>query len=293
MINFGNVVTAMITPFNDDYSVDYDMAIELGHYLIENGTSTILLAGTTGESPTLTHDEELELFKRFSKEFNGKVNIMAGTGSNSTLTAIEATKMAQDVGVDASLQVVPYYNKPSQDGILKHFESIASATSIPLMLYNIPGRTGVNMDAQTIYKCSLIPSIVALKEAAGSVSQLKEIKSLVSDDFQLYSGDDGLTLDFMKEGAVGVVSVASHCVGLKINEMISMYKRGKIEEAEQINTFLEDLFDVLFISSNPAPVKYALSVMGFDVNSLRLPLIPISAENQAVVKHCLHSLSII
>lgn len=292
MIDFGNVITAMITPFNDDYTVNYPMAIEIGHFLVENGTSTILLAGTTGESPTLTHEEELELFKRFVDEFGGKVKIMAGTGSNSTLTAIEATKMAQDVGVDASLQVAPYYNKPSQDGLLKHFESIASATSLPIMLYNIPGRTGINMTPETIAKCAEIPSIVSLKEAAGSVAQLKEIKALVNDDFQLYSGDDGLTLDFMKEGAVGVVSVASHCAGLKINEMINLFKHGSIDDATKIHHSLIDLFDVLFISSNPAPVKFALTVMGFEVNSLRLPLMPISKADEESVRRCLNSLSI-
>ncbi len=293
MIDFGNVVTAMVTPFNSDNSINYDMALEIGHYLVENGTTTILLAGTTGESPTLSHDEELKLFKLFVKEFGGKVKIMAGTGSNSTLTAIESTKMAEDVGVDASLQVTPYYNKPSQDGLIKHFENVANHTSIPIMLYNIPGRTGVNMTPETICKCSQIPGIMSLKEAAGSVSQLKEIKSLVDPSFQLYSGDDGLTLDFMKEGAVGVVSVASHCAGLKINEMINAFKANKITDAEEIHFSLEDLFDALFISSNPAPVKYALSVIGFDVNVLRLPLLPISIEQQSIVKHCLTKLAII
>ena len=292
-IDFGSVITAMITPFDSNHSIDYDLAVKLGHFLVENGTTTILLAGTTGESPTLTHDEEFRLFEVFVKEFSGQVKIMAGTGSNSTKTAIDSSKRAEDVGVDAVLQVVPYYNKPSQRGIIKHFESVASQISIPIMLYNIPGRTGVNMLPETILECSAIPLVVALKEAAGSIDQFKKIKSLVPEDFLLYSGDDGLTLDFVKEGADGVVSVASHCVGIKIAEMIHAYKSKNYIEADTINHSLQHLFDVLFVESNPAPVKYALSLMGFDVNHLRLPLIPVSEESERLVQQSLKSLSLI
>ena len=293
MIDFGNIITAMVTPFNQDGSVNYSMAVELAHYLIENGTTTLLLAGTTGESPTLTHEEELALFDVMVKTFKGKVCIMAGTGSNSTVTAIESSKKAEDLGVDCFLQVVPYYNKPTQEGMLQHFEAVADATSLPIMLYNIPGRTGVNMLPETIHQASLHPSIVAVKEAAGSVEQVTQIKQLVSADFQIYSGDDGLTLDFLKEGALGVVSVASHCVGFLLNQLVTSYHKGDVDVADQLHQQLAALFDVLFITSNPAPVKYALKRMGFDVGGLRLPLCEVTVSQKQHIDAVLVSLNLI
>lgn len=280
---FGNIVTAMVTPFNAAGQVDYDEAIRLGEYLVATGTETILLAGTTGESPTLTHEEEFQLFERFVSHFKGKAKIMAGTGSNSTVTAIESTKIAESIGVDAVLQVVPYYNKPSQEGMFQHFKAVAESTSLPIMLYNIPGRTGVNMDPETTARLAEIPNIVAIKEAAGSVEQVSAIRKLANKEFQIYSGDDALTLDFMAEGASGIVSVAAHVVGKQIKEMVTLFLAGNVTAARQISDSLSALNEALFITANPAPVKYALRKKGFAVGTPRLPLVDVTTSEAALL----------
>lgn len=283
MIEFGPIVTAMVTPFNDDGTVNYKQAVELMDYLIQNKSTTILLTGTTGECPTLSHDEEYELYRLAVKFFKGKVNLMAGTGSNCTKTAITSTQMAQDIGMDSILQVVPYYNKPCQQGIFNHFRAIADSTDCPIMIYNIPARTGVNMAAETVQKCAKIPNIVALKEAAGSIEQMKEFRSICPIDFHIYSGDDALTLAFMKEGASGVVSVASHIAGQQIHDMIYAFNSNDIKTASKLDQLLQPLFDVLFITSNPIPVKAALKLIGFNCGGTRPPLMAITEkQNQQV-----------
>ena len=280
---FGPIVTAMVTPFNEDGTVNYKQTIELIDYLILNKSTTILLTGTTGECPTLSHDEEYELYRMAVKYFKGKVHLMAGTGSNCTKTAIESTQMAAEIGMDSILQVVPYYNKPCQDGIYNHFRAIADSTSLPIMLYNIPGRTGINMETDTVKKCAETTNIVAIKEAAGNLDQMKAFRAATPIDFHIYSGDDGLTLDFMKEGASGVVSVASHVAGAQIDAMIQAYQSGDIHKATELNTLLTPLFDVLFITSNPVPVKTALKLIGFDCGTVRPPLMSITdAQKQQV-----------
>jgi 4-hydroxy-tetrahydrodipicolinate synthase len=280
---FGPIVTAMVTPFNEDGTVNYKQTIELIDYLIQNKSTSILLTGTTGECPTLSHDEEYELYRMAVKYFKGKVHLMAGTGSNCTKTAIESTQMAADIGMDSILQVVPYYNKPCQDGIYNHFRAIADSTSLPIMLYNIPGRTGINMETDTVKKCAETTNIVAIKEAAGNLDQMKAFRAATPIDFHIYSGDDGLTLDFMKEGASGVVSVASHVAGAQIDAMIQAYQSGDIHKATELNTLLTPLFDVLFITSNPVPVKTALKLIGFDCGTVRPPLMSITeAQKQQV-----------
>jgi 4-hydroxy-tetrahydrodipicolinate synthase len=217
------------------------------------------------------------------KYFKGKVHLMAGTGSNCTKTAIESTQMAAEIGMDSILQVVPYYNKPCQDGIYNHFRAIADSTSLPIMLYNIPGRTCINMETDTVKKCAEISNIVAIKEAAGNLEQMKAFRAATPIDFHIYSGDDGLTLDFMKEGASGVVSVASHVAGAQIDAMIQAYQSGDIHKATELNTLLTPLFDVLFITSNPVPVKTALKLIGFDCGTVRPPLMSITdAQKQQV-----------
>lgn len=279
MTTLGPLITAMITPFNPDESVNYDEAIRITKHLVDTGTDCVLLSGTTGESPTLTHDEEFTLYRTIISELSN-TPIMVGTGSNCTKTAIRSTQEAEKLGAHASLQVVPYYNKPSQDGLFAHFKAIADNTSLPIMLYNIPGRTGTNMTPETIAKLAEIPNIFALKEAAGSVEQFKQINRLVPSDFQLYSGDDGLTLEFMKNGAVGVVSVASHIAGKKISAMMTAYSSGDMQTAQSLHDELSALFDVLFITSNPSPVKYALSTLGFNPGNPRPPLVPVTAAEQ-------------
>ena len=281
---FGPIVTAMVTPFNDDGTVNYKQAVELMDYLIQNKTTTILLTGTTGESPTLSHNEEYELYKLAVKYFKGKANLMAGTGSNCTKTAIESTQMAAEIGMDSTLQVVPYYNKPCQAGIYNHFRAIADSTNIPVMIYNIPGRTGINMNADTVKKCSKISNIIALKEAAGSVDQMREFRKVCPFDFHIYSGDDGLTLQFLKEGASGVVSVASHLAGEQISDMIAAFNNNDIVRADELDKIMQPLFDVLFITSNPIPVKAALKLIGFDCGRTRPPLMEITTEQKSKVE---------
>ena len=269
---FGSIITAMVTPFDENGAVNYKQALELIDYLTQNNTTSILLTGTTGESPTLSHEEEYELYRLAVKHFKGKVHLMAGTGSNCTKTAIESTQAAYEIGMDSSLQVVPYYNKPCQNGIYNHFRAIADSTPLPIMLYNIPGRTGINMSAETVKKCSEIPNIIALKESAGSVKQMEEFKSITSNDFHIYSGDDAMTLEFLKKGAKGVVSVASHIAGKQIHEMIEAFKANDIKTATKLDKLLQPLFEGLFITSNPIPVKTALKLIGFNCGITRPPL---------------------
>jgi 4-hydroxy-tetrahydrodipicolinate synthase len=218
---------------------------------------------------------------------------MAGTGSNCTKTAIRSTQLAEKLGADVSLQVVPYYNKPSQEGMYQHFKTIAESTSLPIILYNIPGRTGKNMEPETIASLAEISNIIGIKEAAGSVEQVEKIRKLTPDSFTIYSGDDGLTLDFMEKGAYGVISVASHCAGLKIAEMINKFAAGQKTEARQIEAALKPLFDVLFITSNPVPVKAALQMMGFAVGHTRLPLVDATQEERAQIKAVLQKLELV
>ncbi|MEK9657872.1 MAG: 4-hydroxy-tetrahydrodipicolinate synthase [bacterium] len=285
MTNFGGVITAMVTPFTDQGEVHYEEACRLAVYLLDHGSDMILLAGTTGESPTLTHDEELQLFKEVVAAVKGKGRVMAGTGSNCTRTAIASSEAAANCGVDALLQVVPYYNKPPQIGLKQHFLAVAEATDLPVMLYNIPGRTGISLEVDTVEVLAQHPRIVAIKEASGSVDQVKALKQALPADFMIYSGDDALTLAFMQEGAVGVVSVAAHCAGLAISSMVRAFKAGNKEEAERLHAALLPLFDVLFITANPIPVKAALAHAGFKVGVPRLPLVAASdAERLAVVK---------
>lgn len=292
-VEFGRIITAMVTPFTSDDRVDLDESVRLANYLVDHGTTTVLLTGTTGESPTLTHEEEYQLWETVSKAIKGRAKIMAGTGSNSTKTAIESTRKAKEFGIDSILQVVPYYNKPSQEGLFQHFSAIAHSTDLPIMLYNIPGRSGVNMEPKTVARLADIPNIVALKEAAGSVDQAAAMIKSTPDDFLVYSGDDGLTLEFMKKGAYGVVSVASHCAGDLIQSMIQSYVDGNAEKAESLNSLLKPLFEVLFITSNPSPVKAALREIGFNVGVPRLPLIDVTEDERLKINSVLHSLKLI
>ncbi|MDJ0553966.1 MAG: 4-hydroxy-tetrahydrodipicolinate synthase [Microcoleaceae cyanobacterium MO_207.B10] len=273
MVNFGRVLTAMITPFNSDGSVNYEEAEKLSIWLAEHGTDSLLVCGTTGESPTLTWDEEYQLFQVVQKAVAGKAKVIAGTGSNSTKEAMAATEKAAKLGLDGSLQVVPYYNKPPQSGLYEHFKAIALATpELPIMLYNIPGRTGKNMEPETVAKLAEIPNIVAIKEASGSLDRASQIRHLTSPEFKIYSGDDSLTLPLLAIGGCGVVSVASHLVGEKLQEMVGAFETGKVELATEIHLQLFNLFKALFATTNPIPVKAALNILGWKVGSTRLPL---------------------
>ncbi|WP_448589131.1 4-hydroxy-tetrahydrodipicolinate synthase [Thermodesulfobium sp.] len=275
-VNFGRVLTAMVTPFDDEGRVNYDEAVRLANFLLENGSDGVVLAGTTGESPTLTHQEEFELFKAVYDSLKDKGTIIAGTGSNSTETAINSTKIAENVGVHGVLLVAPYYNKPPQEGLYQHFKAIAKSTSLPCILYNIPGRTSININPDTIIRLTEIDNIVALKDATGSTEQVSQILSSVKENFLVYSGDDSMTLPMLSVGGYGVISVASHVVGPEIREMIMDFVNGNITKAKDMHLKLFPIFKAMFTSTNPIPVKAATNLIGFKVGNPRLPLVPLS-----------------
>lgn len=269
----------MITPFSEDGSVSYAVAEKLAAYLAENGSDALVVCGTTGESPTLSWTEEYELFQVVQKAVAGKAKIIAGTGSNSTHEAIDATQKAAKLGLDGTLQVVPYYNKPPQAGLYEHFKAIAeSVPEMPMMLYNIPGRTGQNLLPETIIRLAEIPNIVAVKEASGNLDQASQIRCSTPSNFGIYSGDDSLTLPLLAVGAQGVVSVASHLVGSQLQHMIQNFLNGNVETALKLHLQLFPLFKALFLTTNPIPVKAALQLQGWQVGSTRSPLCEASVE---------------
>ncbi|WP_293338117.1 4-hydroxy-tetrahydrodipicolinate synthase [Microcoleus sp. CAWBG58] len=292
MVKFGRVLTAMITPFKEDGSVNYAVAEKLAVHLADRGTDSLVLCGTTGESPTMSWDEEYQLFQVVQKAVAGKALVIAGAGSNSTSEAIEATQKAAKLGLDGCLQVVPYYNKPPQEGLYNHFRAIAqSSPELPIMLYNIPGRTGQNMLPETVARLAEIPNIVAVKEASGNLDQASQIRCLTSPEFAIYSGDDSLTLPMLAVGGSGVVSVASHLVGEQLQQMIKAFEAGQVQVATQIHLQLFDLFKALFLTTNPIPVKAALKLQGWDVGSTRPPLCAPPVEVTQKLKDVLSQLA--
>ena len=279
--NAGEVITAMVTPFNEDLSIDYPALEKLINHLIETGSDAILVAGTTGETPTLSHEEEAEMFYFVKKIVNGRVKVIMGAGSNSTQTAVESSMKAKELGADAILTVVPYYNKPSQKGMYEHFSSIAKVVDIPIILYNIPGRTGVNMQPATIAKLAKeYKNIVAVKQSNSDLDLISDIKSLCPEDFIVYSGDDSLTIPMMSLGAQGVISVASHVAGNDLKRMVKAYKSRKNEEALKLHLKLYPLFRKLFMAPNPVPVKAALSHIGIIKEYVRKPLVVLDNEEK-------------
>ncbi len=292
-IDFGRLLTAMVTPFDLEGKVDYAKAEQLAVHLVENGTDTLVICGTTGESPTLTWDEEYQLFQVIQKAVSGKAKIVAGTGSNSTSEAIAATQKAAHLKLDGSLQVTPYYNKPPQEGLYQHFAAIAAAApELPLILYNVPGRTGCKLEPSTIAKLAEIPNIVAVKEATGDLDQASQIRAITDPEFVIYSGDDSLTLPLLAVGAKGVVSVASHLVGKQIQAMISAFTSGNVQLATQIHIQLFPLFKALFYTTNPIPLKAALQIIGLDTGVLRSPLVPCPPQIAAQLKAVMNDLGI-
>jgi 4-hydroxy-tetrahydrodipicolinate synthase len=289
---FGRVVTALVTPFKlTGTEVDYSVAESLAAHLAENGSDAIIVAGTTGESTTLTWSEEYELFRVVKSAVSGtKCRVIAGAGSNSTEEAIEATKKSAKLGLDGTLQVVPYYNKPPQQGLMAHFRAIANAEpDLPMMLYNIPGRTGINMAAETSIKLvEMCPNIVALKEASGNLEQFAQIRRGTPPTFALYSGDDALTLPLLALGGSGVVSVASHFIGPEIQRMIQLFlDEGNPQEALRIHFRYMDFFNALFVMANPIPAKAALRLLGWPVGPTRLPLTEITATAEQQLRRAM------
>ena len=291
---FGRVVTAMVTPFAEDGSVNYEVAEKLAEYLVENGSDGLVICGTTGESPTLSWTEEHELFKVVKQAVGNRAKIIAGTGSNSTTEAIFATQKAAKLDLDGSLQVVPYYNKPPQLGLYRHFKAIAQACpELPMMLYNVPGRTSRNLEAETVANLAQIGNIVAVKEASGDLEQACKIRSLTPDNFAIYSGEDALTLPLLTIGSSGVVSVASHLVGKQMQSMIAAYISGNNQRATEIQLELFPLFQALFATTNPIPVKTALNLQGWNVGKLRSPLCELQLDLLESLKLILQKLNLI
>lgn len=276
----GEIITAMVTPFKENREIDYNAVEKLAQYLVNNGSDAILVAGTTGESPTLTHEEELELLLCVKSAIGNSAKIIMGAGSNSTRTAVHMSKKFQDSGADALLHVVPYYNKPSQRGLFEHFGFIAKTVDLPIILYNIPGRTGINMAPETVASLAKEhKNIVALKQSYPDMDAVSDLKSMVPEDFMLYSGDDSLTLPMLSLGAYGVISVAAHVIGNEIKSMIHNFKSGQIHAASNMHLKLFPLFKKLFMAPNPVPVKEALTKMGMIKNYVRRPLIELT-ENE-------------
>lgn len=294
MAHFGRVLTAMITPFDQAGAVDYEAAEQLASYLATHGTDTIVVCGTTGESPTLSWDEEYQLFKTVKSAVGNRGKVMAGTGSNSTKEAIEATRKAESLGLDGTLQVVPYYNKPPQSGLYDHFAAIAkSVPDLPIMLYNVPGRTGCNLEPATVAKLSQISNVTAIKEASGNIDQVSNIRRLTAPGFSIYSGDDSLTLPMLAVGASGVVSVASHLVGTSLQSMIDAYESGEVSEALAVHLRLLPLFKALFATTNPILVKAALRLQGWSVGECRLPLSSPSSEHISSLQELMSELNLL
>lgn len=277
----GEVITAMVTPFNKNREVDYDKVEELAKYLVQNGSDAILVAGTTGESPTLTHEEELELLSTVKRAVASKVKVIMGAGSNSTQTAVKMSKLAEKEGADAILSVVPYYNKPSQAGMIAHFSAVAESTKLPIILYNIPGRTGVNMAVETVaYLANKYKNIVALKQSFPDMDVISELKRACPEDFTIYSGDDSLTLPMLSLGADGIISVASHLWGKEIKTMIHNFKTGNFNVAKNMHLKLYPIFKKIFMAPNPVPIKSALEKAGLIKDYVRLPLVELTEEQK-------------
>ena len=287
MKKLGRLLTAMVTPFNEEGKVDYEQAKKLALALLNSGSDGLVVVGTTGESPTITWDEEYRLFREIKLAVGERGTVIAGTGSNSTAEASAATKEAERIGVDACLLVVPYYNKPTQEGLYEHFKTIAQNTSLPCIMYNVPSRTVANLSADTVIKLSQIDNITGVKEASGNLEQISKIISNTREDFLVWSGNDGDTLPILAIGGYGVISVISHLVGKQIQEMIESFVSGKIDKGAAIHRHLLPLVDAMFIVANPIPIKYALNYVGFNVGKLRLPLTEPDEKSAAFIRETL------
>lgn len=291
---WGRVLTAMVTPFQETGEIDYDEAARLAHYLSEQGSDTLVVCGTTGESPTLTWEEEYTLYQVVQEAVSDRpTQVIAGTGSNSTREAVEATHKASKLKLDGSLQVVPYYNKPSQTGLYQHFKCIAEHSDLPILLYNVPGRTSVGLHPDTVARLAQIPSVVGIKEASGNMDGVSQIRRQTPETFLIYAGDDSLTLPILALGGAGVVSVASHLVGSQLQNMISSYIRGNVTDALNIHLSLFPLFRALFLETNPVPVKAALKMQGWKVGEVRSPLAPMSEEHQLHLRKILEDFDLL
>jgi 4-hydroxy-tetrahydrodipicolinate synthase len=284
---FGSVVTAMVTPFRDDHAVDLDGAQELASWLVANGSEAVVVAGSTGESPTLTRNEKAELFRAVGEAIRGKGKLICGTGTYSTAESLELTQAAEDAGADGLLVVTPYYNRPPQRGLVAHFERIADATELPVIVYNVPGRTATRIEHDTLLALAAKSNIVALKDSTGDFQGASRLMAEAPEGFEVYSGDDWATFGYACLGAVGVVSVASHLVGPQIRQMLELIQTGDVPAARKIHEDLSPLFNALFVTSNPIPLKAALEMVGRPCGQPRLPLVPANADERERVRKAL------
>ena len=286
----GGVLTAIVTPFDREGGIDYERFRELAQYLVENGSDGIVVAGTTGESPTLTDDERLELFRVAVDTLNGRGTVVAGTGTYSTAHSVHLTQQAHDAGVDGFLVVTPYYNKPPPRGIIAHFKAIADVSDKPIVVYNIPSRVVVNIEPETICELAEIPTVRAVKQAHDDLDQARRI--LAETDLDLYAGDDPLTHPFLELGGVGVISVAAHIAGDRMQEMIQAFRVGDAAEAQRIDDELAPAFELLTVQTNPIAIKAALNLVGQRVGGVRLPLVEATGDEVARIRACLDRLGI-
>lgn len=293
MKQLGRLLTAMVTPFDDREEVDYGQAKHLAGALLASGSDGVVVAGTTGESPVLTHQEKMRLFAQVKEAVGNKGSVIAGTGTNSTAESIALTREAEETGVDGCLLVTPYYNRPTQEGLYQHFKAIAQNTHLPCILYNVPSRTGADLAAETVIRLSAIDNIVGVKEASGRPDQwTKIVEGVKRRDFYVWSGNDGDTLPMMAVGGYGVISVISHLVGRQIKQMMDHFLEGQTREAAAHHLSLLPLVSAMFIVSNPIPVKYALNRVGFRVGKPRLPLTEPDEKSAAAIDATLKNYTI-
>jgi 4-hydroxy-tetrahydrodipicolinate synthase len=292
-MDFGRLLTAMITPFNPDESVNYEAVARLARHLIDTGSDGIVVTGTTGESPTLTTGEKLELYRAVKEAVGDRGSVIAGTGNYCTRESIELTREAERIGVDGAMLVVPYYNNPPQEGLYQHFKAVAGSTELPIILYNVPSRSPRNMEAATTVRLAEIPNIVAVKEASGKLEQVAEIIAQTPPSFKVYSGDDSSTLPLMSMGAHGVISVASHAAGRQIKHMIEAFIGGRPEEAAELHGRLLPFFQACFCTTNPIPIKAAVNLLGIPAGGVRLPMIPADEKVIQAVRAAMQDLGLV
>ncbi len=280
---FGRLLTAMVTPFNADGSVNCEAAADFAEWLLANGSDGLVVEGSTGEAATMFMDEKIAVLKAVVERVNGRAPVIVGAGTNCTASTLELINAVEACGVDGLLVVGPYYNKPTQEGYYQHFAAVAKSTNLPIIVYNVPGRTGSNIEPKTVARLAAeFPNIVAVKEAAGNVAQTAELFRVLPENVTIYSGDDGLVLPFMAVGARGVISVLGNIGGQMLQDVMQLYSEGKVAEAAELNKKLVPLANSLFIESNPIPVKYAVTkVTGIDAGAPRLPLTPLSEAGVA------------
>jgi 4-hydroxy-tetrahydrodipicolinate synthase len=286
----GNVLTAMVTPFHDDGSIDFDSFQRLARHLVENGSDGLVVSGTTGESPTLTDQERLDLFRAAIEAVGEDATVVAGTGTYSTAHSVHLTEQADELGADAFLVVTPYYSKPPQRGIVAHFEEIARVSEKPIVVYNIPSRVVVNIEPETISRLAEIPTVRAVKQANDDLAQAKHI---VDTGLDLYAGDDNLIQPFLELGGLGGVCVHTHVVGPQVAEQVKSFRSGEAERARELDRELDPVYELLKVQSNPIPIKAALNLLGHAVGGHRLPLPPPTEDEIACVRRCLERLGLL